>query len=253
MKIKKYLGWLFFALLLISISLIGRKPAFAKKQRKEVLNHSFLAKQLLNKYIDNIYESAHLKISGLDFDVFKKGVTGFINLKIGKKIPQATSILTLIDYDRPSRKKRLWIIDLMGKTLILNTWVAHGEGSGRDVAKRFSDKFDSHASSIGFFLTDDVYYGKNGRSLRLDGLDEQFNINARARAIVVHGASYVSQNTIRDTGHLGRSFGCPAVSPKVADRVINTIKAKTVIFINGNTRGYNSKFLDEDMAAGFVR
>ncbi len=224
-----------------------------KKKVKEILNNSFTARQLLGRYIDNIYESAHLKVSGLDFDVFKKGVTGFINLKAEKKIPRETSILTLIDYRRSSQKKRMWIIDLITKTLILNTWVAHGEGSGRNAAKRFSDKIDSHASSIGFFLTDDVYYGKNGRSLRLDGLDEAFNINARAREIVVHGASYVSLNNIRSTGRLGCSFGCPAVSPKVADRVINTIKAKTVMFINGGTKHYNSKLLDENRAAGFVK
>jgi len=250
---KKYFGWLCFILLVASVSFFGWKPVAVIKSHKKILNNSLTARQLLEKYIDNIYESAHLKVSGLDFNVFKKGVTGFINLKAEKKIPRETSILTLIDYGRSSQKKRMWIIDLIAKTLILNTWVAHGEGSGRNVAKRFSDKIDSHASSIGFFLTDNVYYGKNGRSLRLDGLDEEFNINARARAIVVHGASYVSQKNIRNTGHLGRSFGCPAVSPKVADRVINTIKAKTVMFINGGTMHYNSKFLNEDMAAGFVR
>ncbi len=108
--------------------------------------------------------------------------------------------------------------------LVLNTWVAHGQGSGDDMANRFSNNNESHQSSLGFYLTDDVYIGKHGKSLRLDGLDNGINSAARARGIVVHAADYVCQNTINQIGRLGRSFGCPAVSPEVAQTVINTIK-----------------------------
>ena len=146
----------------------------------------------------------------------------------------------------------MWIIDVLNKNLILNTWVAHGHGSGNEMAKRFSNRIDSHQSSLGFYLTDDVYFGDNGRSLRLNGLDEGFNSNARKRAIVVHAAAYVGPDMVDLEGRMGRSYGCPAVSPDVADQVIDTIKEGTVMFINGSSRRYHSKYLDESVAANFM-
>ena len=212
----------------------------------------FNADELLQKYIDNIYESAGLEESGLTFNVFKKAITGFINLKASDKLPQQSSILTVVDYTISSCDKRMWIIDVVNKALILHTWVAHGERSGMDIPKRFSDRMDSKESSLGFFVTDDVYYGHNGRSLKLDGMDAGFNTNARAREIVVHGADYVNPGIIEHKGRLGRSFGCPAVSTEVVDQVIDTIQGKTVLFINGKSKRYNSKYLDEAMAANYI-
>src|SRR5471030_3135189 len=99
-------------------------------------------------------------------------------------------MLTVIDFTKSSREKRMWIIDVANKELILHTWVAHGEGSGMDMANRFSDKVSSYQSSVGFYLTNEIYFGKHGRSLRLGGLDAGFNTNARRREIVVHAADY---------------------------------------------------------------
>jgi len=248
---RRHLGWLICTLLILSVTIISWKPAHAKKT---IINSSnnLSAKALLDNYISNIYLSAHLPESGLEPDVFRKALTGFINLKIDDLLPHSSSVLTIVDYAKSSCEKRMWIIDVVNKELILNTLVAHGQGSGEDMADHFSDHMDSHQSSLGFYLTDDIYYGKNGRSLRLDGLDVGFNTNARSRAIVVHGADYVSEAMIRQNGRLGRSFGCPAVSPQVADLVINTIKDKTVMFINGNNDSYTSKYLNEDLAANYI-
>ncbi|HEY8784016.1 MAG TPA: murein L,D-transpeptidase catalytic domain family protein [Mucilaginibacter sp.] len=248
---RKRFGGLAGILLILAIASISWKPVGANTPVTNS-NKTFKAQELLEKYIDNIYESARLQESGLAFNVFKKALTGFINLKNSNKLPQTSSILTVIDFTRPSREKRMWIVDVIGKELVLNTWVAHGVGSGKDMATRFSDRNDSHKSSVGFYITDNVYYGKHGRSLKLDGLDAGFNSNARSREIVVHAADYVGESTIEHLGFLGRSFGCPAVSPEVADRVINTIKDKTVMFVNGNVRHYASKYLDEEQAANFV-
>lgn len=107
-------------------------------------------------------------------------------------------------------------------------------------------------SSLGFYVTGEVYKGIHGRSLKLDGMDQGFNDLARSRSIVVHGASYVSQGTINALGRLGRSQGCPAVAPEVADEVINTIGDKTVLFINKSVETYSSKYLDETLAANFA-
>jgi hypothetical protein len=248
---KKPLIGLICTLLILSITTISWKPA-ATGVPVFPSNNPLSARELLEKYVNNVYESANLQESGLAFNVFKKALTGFINLKISNKLPQTSSILTVIDLAKSSCEKRMWIIDVINKQLVLKTWVAHGHSSGKEMASRFSDKMNSFKSSLGFYLTDQVYYGKHGRSLKLDGMDPGFNTNARAREIVVHAADYVGENVIKKQGRLGCSQGCPAVAPEVADQVIDAIKDKTVIFINGNASHYYSKYLDEGLAANFI-
>jgi hypothetical protein len=65
--------------------------------------------------------------------------------------------------------------------------------------------------------------------MRLDGLETGFNDAARDRDIVVHGASYVSSATARTLGRLGRSWGCPAVRPEIASRLIDAIRDGSVV------------------------
>lgn len=207
---------------------------------------------IYSAYINRLYDTVGLAQSGLSLSVFEKAVTGFYNLKSAGKIAADKSILTIADFDQNSTKKRLWIVDLDKKALILNTWVAHGRGSGDDKATRFSNTSDSHQSSMGFYVTGEIYRGQHGRSLRLDGMDQGFNSNARKRAIVIHGANYVGQGTINALGRLGRSHGCPAVAPELTDEIINAIEGKTVMFINVNDQNYSSKYLDHHMAAMFA-
>lgn len=142
----------------------------------------------------------------------------------------APSTLTVIDYSRPSTEKRLWVFDLRSHTLLYEELVAHGQGSGQNLATRFSNEPETHRSSIGLFATDEPYMGKNGYSLRLDGLDTGFNDRARERAIVMHGAPYVSADFVKAQGRLGRSWGCPALSDRVAREVIDHVKGHGLIF-----------------------
>jgi hypothetical protein len=204
---------------------------------------------IYHKYVADLYDSAKLAPTGLNRLVFEKAVTGYFNLKIMGKIASEKSIISIADFDQLSSTKRLWIIDLDRHALIMNTWVAHGQHSGDDKATHFSNTDDSFESSIGFFVTGEVYNGKHGRSLKLDGMDAGYNDRARARSIVVHGAPYVSQGTINALGRLGRSQGCPAVAQELANNVIETIEGKTVLFINSSEQSYTSKFLDEHQAA----
>ena len=210
------------------------------------------AKVFFSNYIEKIYTAARLDDAGLSLPVFQKAVTGYFNLKASEMVPQYSAVITIIDLSKSSCTKRMWIVDLVNKELLLNTWVAHGNGSGGLIPDRFSNENSSHASSLGFYITDNVYNGKHGRSLRLEGVDAGFNDNAFARGIVIHAAPYVSPYIINLKGRLGRSEGCPAISPKVARKVINIIKGKTVIFISGNDDTYSSKYLDEDIAANYV-
>ncbi len=138
--------------------------------------------------------------------------------------------LAVIDYSRPSTQPRLWVFDLTRNRLLFQELVAHGRNTGERLAQRFSNVEGSRMSSIGLFQTTETYYGSNGYSLRLRGLDPGFNDNALSRAIVMHGAPYVSEAIAERLGRLGRSWGCPAVRPEVARTVIDTLKGGALLF-----------------------
>jgi hypothetical protein len=138
--------------------------------------------------------------------------------------------LAVIDYSLPSTKPRLWVFDVAQGRLLYQELVAHGRNTGERVAERFSNVEGSKMSSLGLFQTAETYYGSNGYSLRLRGLDRGFNDNALARAIVMHGAPYVSEAIAERLGRLGRSWGCPAVRQEVARTVIDTLKGGALLF-----------------------
>jgi hypothetical protein len=140
------------------------------------------------------------------------------------------STLTIIDYSKKSVEPRLWVLDLRSRALIYEELVSHGQGSGGDRATKFSNQPDSHQTSIGLYVTDQPYVGRNGYSLRLDGLDKGFNDRARERAIVMHGAPYVNVGITKSLGRLGRSHGCPAVRDEVARELIDRVKGGSLLF-----------------------
>ena len=149
-------------------------------------------------------------------------------------------VITIIDFSLPSDRKRLWVIDLIqGKVLFL-CLVSHGRNSGELMAENFSNTPGSYASSPGFYSTGETYIGKHGLSLTLDGLEAGINDMARARAIVIHGADYVSTGFIRNNGRLGRSLGCPAVPEELSKEIIQTIKGGSCLFIYVPKTSYTS-------------
>lgn len=138
--------------------------------------------------------------------------------------------LSVIDYSLPSTQRRLWVFDLQTRQLLFREWVAHGRNTGGNMAEHFSNRPGSHMSSLGTFVTDGTYTGHNGLSLRLKGLDGRFNDEAERRAIVIHGADYVSPTFAKAEGRLGRSYGCPAVRRPVARKIINTLRDEAMVF-----------------------
>jgi len=143
------------------------------------------------------------------------------------------SRLAVIDYSRPSTERRMWVFDLADEgspALLYREYVAHGQGSGGNVPTRFSNEDGTHATSLGLFRTAETYYGSNGYSLRMDGMDPGFNDNARRRAIVIHGADYVNPAAARGMGRLGRSWGCPALRQAVARDMIDVLKDGNLVF-----------------------
>lgn len=141
---------------------------------------------------------------------------------------QNKNYITLIDFSLHSTQPRLFMVNMRTGS-VRSYLVAVGQGSDPDGdgnADRFSNVVDSHMSSLGFYLTDDVYTGGNGRSLRLHGLNRS-NSNAYQRLIVIHGADYVSESR----GTAGRSHGCPAVDRGVIDLLINNLHGGSLLYI----------------------
>lgn len=159
--------------------------------------------------------------------------------------------LTVIDYSRPSTEPRLWVFDVATRDVLYTELVAHGQGSGNNFATLFSNTPNTHASSLGLFVTKDTYIGKNGYSLRLDGLDRGFNDHALERAIVMHGAPYVNPEVVGAAGRLGRSWGCPALRPVIAREVIDRVKGGGLVFAYYPNQDWlhSSKFLGGCAAA----
>jgi len=143
------------------------------------------------------------------------------------------NLLTVIDYTRPSTEPRLWVLDLAAGRILYRELVAHGKASGDNTTRAFSNAPGSLMSSVGLFLTDVSYVGRNGYSLRLRGLEAGVNDRAYERAIVLHGATYVSQAVAVRLGRLGRSWGCPAVRADIARPLIDLIKGGTVLYAYG--------------------
>jgi hypothetical protein len=196
----------------------------------------------------NMYTKAHLEEAGLDYEVFQKALVGYYNLKRTQPTQVKKSVLSIIDFSKASTENRLWIIDLKSKKLLYNTLVAHGKNSGDNFARRFSNVPQSEMSSLGFYATGPTYNGKHGLSLKINGLDAGYNTNAAQRAIVVHGADYVSKGFVKMHGRLGRSQGCPALPVAETSAIINTIKNNSCLFIYADKQQYQSPYLSKEPA-----
>lgn len=157
----------------------------------------------------------------------------------GQAAPQ--SLLTIIDYSRPSTLARLFVVDPDDGEILHKSLVAHGKNSGANEATRFGNEIDSLQSSLGFFITGDTYHGRHGYSLRLHGLEPGINDNALERNIVIHGASYVSEEFAARNGRLGRSWGCPALPTDTNRQVIDLIKGGSCVFIYGEDSTYRDR------------
>jgi len=166
---------------------------------------------------------------GLRPDVLKLALAAATRAEDSGLIPKR-NLLTVIDYSLPSSQPRLFIFDLAAHKLLFRELVAHGKSSGGNIANFFSNSPGSLATSLGLFVTADTYNGGNGYSLRLRGLEEGVNDMAWDRAIVLHGASYVSEEAVKVLGRLGRSWGCPAVRPEISQKIIDTIRGGSPVF-----------------------
>lgn len=178
----------------------------------------------------------------VDYTMFQQAIAGYNHLSVKNK-----DIITLIDFTKPSTEQRLYVFDIKRKKLLFLSHVSHGRNSGENFATSFSNRSGSNQSSLGFFVTENTYQGKNGYSLVLDGLEKGINDRAKERAIVIHGAAYCNPSVIGPSGRLGRSLGCPALPQAVNDAIIDVIKGGSLLYIYANDKEYlkQSTILDQ--------
>jgi hypothetical protein len=163
--------------------------------------------------------------AGLDPSVFEAALWGFDRAWSEADLWRLQ--LGVIDYSMLSTEPRFWVVDLAQGTLTFAELTSHGSGSQDASDLRLADDFSnvsgSNMSSIGLARVAETYWGSNGYSVRLDGLEPGWNSNDRSRAIVVHAADYATQDFVDENGYLGRSQGCPAVDPAVHEDLIDAL------------------------------
>jgi hypothetical protein len=190
--------------------------------------------------------------SQLEPTVLERALTAY-RCAMRTNIVERPGLLTLIDYAKPSTEPRLWVLDVDRGRVLYEELVAHGRNTGEKFATAFSNVPESRQSSLGVFLTGATYVGKHGLSLRLDGLEQGVNDKARDRAIVMHGADYVSEQFVSRQGRLGRSWGCPAVRREIAKPLIRLLSGGSLLFAHYPDRKWleSSAFLN-GCSAGLI-
>lgn len=200
------------------------------------------------QFSNSVYSSLAFDKDTLDKKVWDIAIRGYYYLKATDQLTNS-KYLTVIDFTESCNNERLWVIDLENKKVEYNEMVAHGKYSGEEYAYRFSNQHRSNKSSLGFYITGGTYYGRNGLSLKLNGIEKRFNSNAYSRGIVIHGANYVGDRYLRYNDRIGRSYGCPAVSQSVNKEMVNSLKDGSCLYIYHNWKYYhdNSHIVNADL------
>lgn len=181
---------------------------------------------------EQLYQDFGLELL-LPMKAFEQALEGYYSIDHPK-----TNILSIVDFSKPSTEKRMFILDMDNLQVLYHTFVAHGRGSGGNIATSFSNAHGSFQSSLGFFRTAQTYQGGNGYSLIIDGLEKGINDQARARAVVIHGADYSNEDFVARHGRLGRSHGCPALPRELNQEIIDTIKGGSLLYIYADNADY---------------
>ena len=215
-------------------STVHRKASVA---RTAVQSGAVAGKAMRANSLSELKTNLEHRIRGIDPKALDAGLKAYLCANsVGHKA--AKKYLTIIDYNKPSSQERMYIIDMQKQQLVSSQLVAHGQNTGGRDAFKFSNKDGSHQSSLGVFLTGNVYQGKNGLSLRLQGLEQGYNDKASRRAIVMHGANSVSRSYVKRFGQIGRSWGCPAIDAKSANSTINKLKTGSVVVAYYNDKNW---------------
>jgi len=219
----------------LPVSVLRAGNPVAAKSNKSASKAAAFAEE-----VSNLYTQIDLKQAGLTKKAFEYALKGYYYL-LDHHWLNKTNILSICDLSQSSRNRRLYVVDLEQKKVLINTYVAHGHNSGKEFANSFSNNPSSHKTSLGFYVTQGTYYGNNGLSLKVRGMERGFNDRAGGRNIVVHGSEYVGPDFLQMNKFCGRSYGCPAVPADESENIIDLIKEGSCLFIYHPTKKYISR------------
>jgi len=227
--------------LLFSATAVKANPTFTTSEAKAAARAAKRAEmKMILATASSIYKEMDLEDSGLSRKAFESAWTGYYKLR-KKGLLHRSNILSICDFSQSSGNQRLYVIDVRNRRLLYRTYVAHGINSGEEFASSFSNRMESCKSSLGFYITKRTYSGINGVSLRIEGVDKGFNDNAAKRAIVIHGANYVSKRILNKYGVMGTTFGCPAIPSEMTSQIIPVVKNGSCFFIYYPSKKYLSQ------------
>ncbi len=171
------------------------------------------------------YKNTLLSVDSTALSCALKGVAA-----IQDSLHEKYRFVAIVDFSKPSTEQRFYLIDLLDTSLACLDYVCHGKFSGENNTTSFSNESESNKSSLGFYKLAEAYVGLHGLSIRMDGLDQGFNNNARLRSIVMHTAAYADSTTIKELGRLGRSLGCPTLPQNTFDKFAMKLSNNAIIF-----------------------
>ena len=187
-----------------------------------------------------MFEEMQLQDSGLNEKALEYALIGYHRL-LRKGVLHRKDVLSICDFSQSSSLRRMYVIDVENRKLLYRTYVAHGINSGEEYANSFSNMPESNKSSLGFYVTRNAYFGSNGLSLRIDGVDRGFNNMASERNIVIHGAPYVSERILHKYGVMGTTLGCPAIPTELTNEIIPALENGSCFFIYYPSKKYLSQ------------
>ena len=171
-------------------------------------------------------------INGLSSKALSTAIVSYLHAKKDGYVKKP--IMLLVDFTKPSNQRRLYILDMrhpFSPTAVFYGFVGQGIGSGKKIAKHFSNAFNSHMSSLGGFVTtNNPYSGRWGYSLRIKGIEAGINNNAYDRAVILHGDPQVNEKIAKEYGYVHPSWGCFSLNKKYSTKIINTVKGGSFIF-----------------------
>jgi hypothetical protein len=225
-----------------AVAKAANKPAIEEKEAADNgVSFTAAAKAAELRLVVNqavmLYGNMNLVKQGLDEKAFEYAWRGYHNL-LKKGLIHKRTVLSICDFSQSCCSKRMYVIDVKHRKLLYRTYVAHGQKSGEEYATSFSNEPESFKSSLGFYVTDRIYYGRNGLSLRLNGVDTGYNDLALKRKIVLHGSPYVGDQYMENFGTVGTSLGCPALPSAMSGRIIRAVKNGSCLFIYHPTQQY---------------
>lgn len=208
------------------------------------------ARAVFFSYVESVYDC--LGEEELSYKSLQYGLKGYHYLQSSNKVKN-DRYMAIIDFSLPSNKERLFVIDLEKHTIVKRSLVSHGMKTGKLYAEEFSNENESHMSSLGFYVTGVVYNGRHDESLKLHGLEREFNDNAYDRGVVIHAAEYATQDFLESNGNvLGRSYGCPALPFEGYQETIGLLEKGTCVFIYYPDRRYLRKSRPINSSKGYL-